>query len=353
MKPNKIFDVLDLAVRARSLNHIFNPLFIGAPGLGKTEIVQQWAKNKEMKSIVMTLSSYDPPDFKGFPITTVKDGRQRLSFATPDYWPDGGEGVIILEEMNRAPTSIMQCILSLTDARRGFDGYQLPKGWIVVACVNPEDGNYDTNAMDPALKDRFEGFVVGFDKPSFVDYMKGSEWHKDVLHFIESGAWTYLPPEDVKNVPGAKYISPRTLSKLNAVLMSGVNLDDEMMFYSTILGNNVAKDFYNFRHNESPVFYNDLLKNLPDSLSKLRKFSEPTNFKNGMISLTIRDIVDNGNISDELLVDVVQCIPVDQGAGLIRELEFKRKDNSILTRICKNYPAVKKQFRDTLKYGQS
>lgn len=352
MTPSKIFEVMNLAVRARKQDRIYNPLFVGPPGVGKTEIVQQWAKSQGLKSVVMTLSSYDPPDFKGFPITQVVNGRQRLTFATPDYWPDEGEGVIILEEMNRAPTSIMQCILSLTDARRGFDGYVLPKGWIVAGCINPENSDCDVNTMDPALKDRFEMFQVTYDKKSFIQYMKDSEWHKDVVNFVESGTWGYKVPEEIKNVPGSQYISPRTLSKLNATLFAEFEQEDEMMFYTTTLGNNVAKDFFNFRHNESPVFLNDLLTKKEHSLAKLKKFSDPANFKNGMISMTIKDLTDNGNISDELLADVVEVIPVDQGAALIRELEYKRQDSSILPRLCKAFPSVKTKFRDTLKHGK-
>lgn len=352
MKPSEISKALDLSFRARKQDKIFNVLLVGAPGLGKTEIVQQYAANRKLPCITMTLSSYDPPDFKGFPITELVNGRQRLTFATPSYWPDEGEGVIILEEMNRAPTSIMQCILSLTDARRGFDGYVLPKGWIVVGCINPENTEYDVNTMDPALKDRFEIFQVGYDKPAFLDYMKGSEWHRDIINFVESNCWNYITPEEVKGVPGSKYISPRTLSKLNAVLSAGYDKEDEMLFYTTVLGNNIAKDFYNFRHNESPVFYNDLVNRKEHSLAKLKKFSDPANFKNGMVSLTIKDIVDNNEITDELLADVVGVISVDQGAGLFRELEFKRKDNTILIRVCKAYPSLKTMFRDTLKHGK-
>ncbi len=352
MSPDKIAAALELSMRARQQDKIYNVCLIGPPGVGKTEIVQQWANNKKLPNVTMTLSSYDPPDFKGFPITQVVNGRQRLTFATPSFWPDEGEGVIILEEMNRAPTSIMQCILSLTDARRGFDGYTLPKGWIVVACINPENTEYDVNSMDPALKDRFEMFQVGYDKKSFLNYMKESEWHKDVVNFVDSGTWSYITPEEVKGVPGSKYVSPRTLSKLNATLNAGFSSEDEMMFYTTVLGNNVAKDFFNFRHNESPVFYNDLINNKRNSLAKLKKFSDPANFKNGMISMTIKDICDNKLIGDELLADVIDAIPVDQGAGLIRELEFERKDNSILIRLCTAYPDLKKKFADTLKYGK-
>jgi hypothetical protein len=352
MKVKKIYDVMDMAIRARKNGDVFNPCFVSAPGLGKTEITQAWAKSRGLKSIVVSLSTIDPPDFKGYPIVQTVNGRQRLSFATPDTWPDEGEGVIILEELNRAPTSVMQCVLSLTDSRRGFDGYRLPDGWIVIGCINPENSEYDVNTMDPALKDRFEIFNVTYDKENFVSFMKETEWNKDVLMFVESGIFSYVEPEGIKNTPGAKYVSPRTLSKLNAVIKAGFDKEDEIMMYTTILGNNIGRDFYAFRHNESPVLYYDLMNNTANSLAKLSKFSDSKNFKGGMISLTIKDIVEVNEITDEMLVEVVKNIPVDQGTVLIRELEFKRKDKTVLQRICKNFPEVRSQFKSVLQYGK-
>jgi hypothetical protein len=347
MKPNKIFSVMDLARRARKNGDVFNPLFVGPPGVGKTEIVQQWAQLKNLRTIVMTLSSYDPPDFKGYPNIQVVGGRSRMDFATPLMWPDDGEGVIILEEMNRAPTSIMQCLLSLGDSRRGFDGYKLPEGWLVVGCVNPENNEYDTTTMDPALKDRFEMFQVSYDKLSFVSYIQKAGWNKEIVNFVDSGQWSYVPPESIGNTPGAKYISPRTFSKLNAIMKAGFDREDELMLFETELGSNVAKDFYNFRHNESPVMYNDLINNLELSLVKLKKFSDPNDYKNGMVSLTVKDLVETNQITDEMLVEVVNVIPADQASVLIRDLGFKRKVDvpTLISSLCKTYPKVKNKFK--------
>lgn len=363
MQPNEIFDMMDLARKARANGKIFNNLFVSPPGIGKTEIVQQWAAARGLRCITMTLSSYDPPDFKGFPLIETVDGKQRMDFATPKMWPDDGEGIIVLEEMNRAPTSIMQCLLSLGDSRRGFDGYRLPEGWLVAGCVNPENADgYDTNSMDHALKDRFEIFSVSYDKKVFVKYMTEQKWHKDIINFVEANLWTYKTPEEIGNTPGAKYVSPRTLSKLNTAMEAGFNSSQEIMIYDTILGRNVAKDFYHFRHNESPVSMSDIRKNLKVSLKRLAEFSNPDNYKNGFISITVKDILESDDwdnekvgstgITDDELIAVCKTIPVEQSTSLIRDLEFNRKDKELLDRLCKNNSDLKSLFKAVLKYGK-
>lgn len=357
MKVSQIHDILDMSRRARNNGDIFNVCLVGPPGLGKTEIIGQWAAKNELRTIVMTLSSYDPPDFKGFPVATVVNGRQRLSFATPDFWPEDGEGVIVLEEMNRAPTSIMQCILSLGDIRRGFDGYKLPEGWMVVAAINPEDSMHDVNSMDPALKDRFEMFQVGYNKEDLLSYARSTKWSPTIINFIEGGFWQYKTPEDLGNMPGTKYVASRTWSKVNTAMRTGLPNHLELLTYETILGFNVAKDFYSFQYDESPVLIGDLKKNLKTSLKKLQKYSDPENYNNGMISITVKDIIEDGSIEDETLLSVVRTIPVEQSVVLLRELEFRRKKEKgeekydLINRFCDEHSDIKKMFKSVIKYG--
>lgn len=353
MRPSKIMDILDIAHRARKLGEVFNPLFVGPPGVGKSHIVQAWCVKNNLPFIDLRSAYLEAPDVIGFPSIETVNGRQVTIHNTPSFWPTDPEwqGVLLLEEPNRGTTSIMNCWMQLLTDRKVHE-YVLPKGVIIVGCINPEGAEYDVNTMDAALKDRFELFHVTYDKDSFLSYMKSAEWNKNIILFIESGIWNYVAPEDIKNAPGSKYVSPRTLSKLNSALAAGFNEEDEMLIYNTVLGANVGKDFYNFCHNESPVFYADLLKDLPEALERLNKFSNPTNFKNGMISMTIKDIVDNGEIEDELLVNILTVLPVDQSITLIRDLEFKRKDKTILQRICKQHPDIKERFKSVLQFGK-
>lgn len=356
MIPSNIFSIMDLARRARAAGEVFNPLFNGAPGVGKSQIVQAWAKANNLPFIDIRAAYLEAPDMIGFPsIETNEEGRQVTVHNTPEFWPfkPDWEGVVLLEEVNRGTQSIMNCMMQILTDRK-VHKYALPEKAIIVGCVNPDDsGNNDVNTMDPALKDRFVIFNVGYDKNSFVEYMKQKEWDQNLILFVENGLWNYTLPEDVKNAPGAKYISPRTLATVNAARKSFIEEKDELLVYQSTLGGNVGKDFYTFLHNESPVFFTDLVKSPKSALKKLQKFADPTNYKSGMIEITVKDVLENGTIDDKLLADLVTVLPVEKGPTLIRELEFKRKDDKILIRICDAYPAVKKLFRETLQYGKT
>jgi hypothetical protein len=348
MRPSNINDIMNLARRARKNGDIFNPLFVGAPGLGKTEIIQEWCEQNSLPFVVITAATYEAPDLKGFPRVELINGKQRQTFATPDFWPDSGEGVIILEEVNRGTTSVMNCFMSLTDKRRGFDGYKLPEGWLVAGCINPENEHNDVNVMDTALKDRFEIFEVNYDKKEFLKFMKNQEWNNNIQMFIETGTWTYVKPEDLGNSAGAKYLSPRGFSKLNAALKAEVPKDMQLDIYESILGKNVGQSFFQFTNDDQPVLLKDILETKKKAFDKLKKFSDPDNYKSGHITITIRSIVEQDGIEDDLLAEVACILPADQSQDLIKQLEYKRKDDKILERLCKSHPEVKKYLKSVL-----
>lgn len=350
MTPEKIFNVMDLARRCRKLNRTFNPLFVGPPGVGKSEIVQQWCNKNGLPFVDVRIAYKEAPDMVGFPIVTVVDGRQTTVFATPEQWPQdpNWEGVILFEEPNRGTTSVMNTMMQvLTD--RCIDKYKLPKGAIIASCINPDSTDYDVNAMDPALRNRFEIFEVEYDKKTHVSYMKKTDYVPEVVSFIESGAWSFVTPEKVGNAVGSKYISPRTFSKLDNAIHAFVEEEDEMFVFEAILGKNVGKAFYAWKNNEQPVMYSDLMANPAAALGKLRSFSDPKNYKNAQISITLKDILEDGSIADDLLAKVAMALPADQGPALIKNLEFKRNDLTLLSRLYDAHPELHKYFKEVLK----
>lgn len=348
MKPVQIENMLDLAARARAMGEVFNPLFVGPPGIGKSQIVQAWAKRREMTCVDLRIAYLEAPDLIGFPSIQTIGHRQITVHATPEFLPNEGAGILLLEEPNRGMPGVMNCLMQLLTDRR-IHKYELPPDWLIVSCINPEGAEYDVGIMDVALLDRFEVFHINYDKPTFIEYMQKKFWHSDVINFVETGIFNYVPPESVKNAPGAKYVSPRTLSKLNTALKATFVKEDEHIVYETILGANVGKDFYNFRNDESPVLSHDLKKNPDVAIKKLARFADVGNYRSGMIAFTIKDVINDNTIDDELLGKIVLTLPVEKATTLIHGLEKKREDNTILQRLCKQNSKIKDNFRQVLK----
>ncbi len=202
----RVLDVLALGYRAR------RPVLLEGPtGIGKSEIVRAVAERLSVGFAVLDLSLLEPPDLVGLPI--IEQGRTR--YAVPSILPQDGAGILLLEELNRAERYIQQPALQLLTARTLHE-YTLPEGWVCFAAVNPQDGDYQVTALDPALRARFLQLRVRADRPSWLSWalLAGvhpavialAQAHDRVLDDVPPRTWVYvsqllfaLRPEDTRD----------------------------------------------------------------------------------------------------------------------------------------------------------
>lgn len=340
MKPSEIFNVMDLAWECHKNGRRFVPLFVGPPGIAKSHNVKEWAKRNGFRLIDVRLAYLEQPDFLGLPSFKLIENKERTIYSLPEFWPTADEKcVLFFDEPNRGTNAIMNGMMQvLTDGR--IHNYEIPKNCILVAAINPEDGDYEVNAMDTALKDRFVPYEVDYDKKDFVDYMIENKWHKSVVAFVESGVWSYVKPEHLSGNAGTKYGSPRTLEKLNDALHTKAVEKVMLPTFEGILGRAYATEFYAFITNERPVTFSDLVKNRKEAIARLKKFSDPEAFKNAQISLTLRELLDNTEHDDfnGILKDICKTIPSNSAIPLISDVEIKlkREPKSLLKELVKD-----------------
>jgi hypothetical protein len=354
LKPIRILEVLKLATAARENNDVFNPLFTGDAGLGKSQICQKFvdimrtkgfpeagiAANPNYGFLDLRIAYYEAPDLIGFPETSKDENNNtRTTHCLPDFWPTKGSGLILLEEPNRGTTGVMNCLMQLLTDRK-VNNYELPKGWIVASCINPDTAEYDVNAMDAALRNRFEEYEVEYDAISFIDYMESANWFESVQMFIKSGVWVYKDTRSIGDQ--GKYISPRTWSKVNAAEKAGVGKDRRLHreTMASILGRDIGNEYHKFCYDEAPVTAKDLIADKAKALDRLEKQSDPNSYKGDMIAVTVESItqyyscaleddLDKGLVGETTMAEVAKIIPSDQAINLIKQCGFKQSKGSI------------------------
>lgn len=170
----------------------------GAPGIGKTSIVKQVAKELGMVVEVMLLSQYSPEDFKGVPtIENIKGTNdpedERTVFKIPvafptDDCPNGKGGILFFDEMNQANKFVLGA--SMTLCLEGVVGkYKLPEHWIIIAAGNRKEDVGEGGMITPLSKPlagRFSHINYAPTKTNFISHVINNEdMNPDVLSFIE------------------------------------------------------------------------------------------------------------------------------------------------------------------------
>jgi hypothetical protein len=373
MKPSHITTIMDTALAARKEGEVFNPMFTGEAGLGKSQIVQQWVKKQRDKNpnfgfIDLRIAYMEAPDLIGLPENEVtKDGGRITSHYQPDFWPRDpeSEGLILLEEPNRGTTGVMNCLMQLLTDRK-VHKYELPKGWLIAACINPDSDKYDVNTMDTALKDRFEEFEVEYDALSFLEFMEASGWDDNIQRFVGDGLWIYKASKELGQ--NGKYISPRTWSKVNAAEKANIrsNRNLHRIVVNSILGKDIGNEYHKYCFDQAPVTAADLLKDAKAALAKLREHSQPDTYKGDMIAATVESIIKayggvkkdckQDQIDEDLMADVAKIIPADMAVQLLKGCGFKvtkGKMSDFLNEFVKRHPDLIDVLRANLKLSRA
>lgn len=155
----------------------------GQPGIGKSQIVSDIAKQHGMGLIDMRLSTYDPTDLKGIP--AIVDGKAvwlDLS-ELPDVVRDGTEGFLFLDEINAAPPATTAAAYRLVLDRK-IGNYTLPDGWTIIAAGNRESDKGVTYKMPAPLANRFTHFELEVDYDDWCNWAIDNGMHHNTLSFI-------------------------------------------------------------------------------------------------------------------------------------------------------------------------
>jgi hypothetical protein len=229
-------------------------LIVGKHGLGKSDAVREAAKILNVPCVDQRLSQCDVGDLKGMPFCI--DGR--TFFAPPDWFPLTEEdakdlqgklnlsnstmlkhsksGILLLDEIDRAPREVQQAAFELALDHRLNMKY-LPEDWRVVSAVNADGDIYHVTEMDPAFIDRF--FIINFNPTReewFQFARKDSRVHSSIVEFLTKYPNLMDPTKEIIEAnPGQKLFSRRSYEKFSIALINHEKLkQDGKVSYSLL-----------------------------------------------------------------------------------------------------------------------
>ena len=147
----------------------------GTHGLGKTQIVRDYALEKKWKfSYIAPAQFEEMGDLHGMPIVVDPDkriiGDEYTVYSPPDWVPrEEGPGILLLDDINRADDRILRGCMQLL---QNFEltSWKLPPKWQIVATANPEGGDYSVTPMDGAMLTRMLHATLKFDAKIWAEW---------------------------------------------------------------------------------------------------------------------------------------------------------------------------------------
>lgn len=166
------------------------PVFLwGAPGIGKSELMQQITEENNGFLIDLRLPLLDPTDIKGYPYRNPETNS--MEWATPAELPteefasNYDQVVLFLDELNAAPPAVQASAYQLVLNRR-VGQYQLPDNVVVVAAGNRESDKGVTYKMPSPLENRFLHFELEVNFEDWQQWAINNNVNADVIGYLSA-----------------------------------------------------------------------------------------------------------------------------------------------------------------------
>jgi len=186
------------------------PLFIGNPGLGKTVMIEQFAKDKGVQLIEIITSQVSPFEVSGICIPD-KDTKQMMYYNLDrlENLKDGD--ILFFDELLNGNPIVLNACLTMLEQRRFISGKNLPDIMIVAA------SNWQGMCpLTPQIKERFVWYDVKFNSNLWNEFMTKKY---NLVPSIISKLVSLITKEDFT---GNNFNTPRSIDKAINMLIHNI-----------------------------------------------------------------------------------------------------------------------------------
>ncbi|MBR2593008.1 MAG: AAA family ATPase [Firmicutes bacterium] len=233
------------------------PVFLmGAPGIGKTAIMEQIAQELGVGLVSYSMTHHTRQSALGLPFIVKKTygGKEydvseytmsEIIASVYDMAEETGvsEGILFLDEINCVSETLAPAMLQFLQFKT-FGRHAVPKGWIVVTAGNPPEYNKSVREFDIVTWDRIKRIDVEPDFEAWKEYAYKKGIHPSILTYLEIKRRDFYKVETT--VDGKSFVTARGWDDLSQMisLYEKENIAvDEKLIVQYLQHPKIAKDF--------------------------------------------------------------------------------------------------------------
>ena len=205
------------------------PIFlIGAPGIGKTQIMEQISRECKVGLVSYTITHHTRQSAIGLPFISKKefDGRE---MAVTEYTmseivasiyekiQESGlrEGILFIDEINCVSETLAPAMLQFLQCKT-FGSHKIPEGLLIVAAGNPPEYNKSVREFDVVTMDRVKKIQVEPDFDAWREYAYTAGVHPAVISYLNTRPANFYKMEST--VDGKNFATPRGWEDLSRLI---------------------------------------------------------------------------------------------------------------------------------------
>lgn len=205
------------------------PLFLlGAPGLGKTAIMEQVAQEMGVGLVSYSMTHHTRQSALGLPYIAERTFGDR-TFSVSEYTMSEiiasiyesmertgrKEGILFLDEINCVSETLTPAILQFLQYKV-FGRHAVPEGWVVVTAGNPSEFNRSTHDFDVATWDRLKRIDVDPDYSAWKAYALATRVHPAITSYLDVEKDDFYHIETT--LDGKQFVTARGWDDLSRVM---------------------------------------------------------------------------------------------------------------------------------------
>ncbi|MDD6662495.1 MAG: AAA family ATPase [Lachnospiraceae bacterium] len=234
-------------------------LLLGAPGIGKTQIMEQISRECQVGLVSYTITHHTRQSAIGLPFISKKEfgGKE---YSVTEYTMSEivasiynkiektglKEGILFIDEINCVSETLAPAMLQFLQCKM-FGNHEIPQGWVIVAAGNPPEYNKSVREFDVVTMDRVKKIEVEPDFAVWKEYAVKNQLHPAVISYLSTRTANFYRMETT--VDGKTFATPRGWEDLSQMLMVYEKLDKKMdreVVRQYIQHEKIAKDFANY-----------------------------------------------------------------------------------------------------------